>query len=277
MTPVMERPVTFRGTEKLLGILTAPETPSGTGVLFLHGWSGYRNGPHRLFVSFARTLARHGITSLRFDLAGRGDSRGAYTATTLDIMIDDALAAVSFMRSLPTLRTLVMCGICSGANVALGAASLDGGIDGLALLSAPLFVLQRRERGTAGRTRLRVLGRYLRKAFSPRTWKRLLGGEIDTRAVRKAIASGAAPLPEQDCSRDVMDDLRRFTGRILFVYGDRDVAAVDAPDYYRTFVDRHGIAASFETVPGADHNFYASSSQRTVVTLISRWISSPPV
>ena len=139
----MERSVAIEGMRKLFGILSVPDGEPRAGVTLVHGWSGYRNGPHRLFVSLSRALVGDGVSCLRFDLSGRGDSEGRYERTTLDAMIEDARAAIGFLRSLPDIESVTLCGICSGANVALGAASLEGAPEGLVLLSTPLFSPQR--------------------------------------------------------------------------------------------------------------------------------------
>ena len=89
-----ERPVVFHSPARLVGVLSEPEgDPRGAGIVFLHGWTGYRIGPHRIFVEAARRLAAVGYHSLRFDFRGRGDSDGEHGTTTLDQMIDDARAA----------------------------------------------------------------------------------------------------------------------------------------------------------------------------------------
>jgi hypothetical protein len=72
-------------TPKLFGILTESEPASkqvqascsDTVILMLNVAGNYRIGPNRIYVHMARELARAGCRSLRFDLAGLGDSRHA--------------------------------------------------------------------------------------------------------------------------------------------------------------------------------------------------------
>ena len=76
----VETAVTFeREGARRVGVLHLPETRVGeTGVVFLHGWSGCRLGPHRMFVTCARRLCATGVPCLRFDFGGRGDSEGEW-------------------------------------------------------------------------------------------------------------------------------------------------------------------------------------------------------
>ena len=47
-------------------------------VIFCHGYRGSNIGPNRLFVRAARQLAERGISSLRFDQFGSGNSNGDF-------------------------------------------------------------------------------------------------------------------------------------------------------------------------------------------------------
>ena len=89
---------------KLYGILHQPdfmgykEVKKKYAVLFLHGWVGYRAGPHRLFVDLARKLCDDGFICLRFDFAGRGYSEGDREITNLDTAVLDTQCAIDFIR-----------------------------------------------------------------------------------------------------------------------------------------------------------------------------------
>ncbi|MCR4334864.1 MAG: lysophospholipase [Patescibacteria group bacterium] len=47
-------------------------------VIFCHGYRGTSVGPNRFFVTVARQLAKQGISSLRFDQYGSGNSEGDF-------------------------------------------------------------------------------------------------------------------------------------------------------------------------------------------------------
>ena len=53
-------------------------------VVMCHGFRGNKAGPNRLFVRLARELAERGVSSLRFDQYGSGDSPGDFQESSFD-------------------------------------------------------------------------------------------------------------------------------------------------------------------------------------------------
>src|SRR5690554_8214274 len=88
-----ETPVSFvNSEEKLYGILHQPlnaELKNAPLLIFLHGFAGYRIGPHQLFIKTARFLTQRGYSCLRFDFRGRGYSEGARENTNYKSMVSD--------------------------------------------------------------------------------------------------------------------------------------------------------------------------------------------
>ncbi len=75
-------------------------------VVFCHGFHGQKSGDSRRFVIAARTLAELGISSLRFDQYGCGDSEGDFR----DVSFDDWVA---------TTRAIVAQHTADGTRLAL--------------------------------------------------------------------------------------------------------------------------------------------------------------
>jgi pimeloyl-ACP methyl ester carboxylesterase len=271
----LERPVTFQSDERLVGILHEPEEPKGMGVVFIHGWAGYRGGPHRMFVETARRLADAGIHAMRFDLRGRGDSTGQVSATDLDGMIEDARAARRFLAEETGVQRTYWLGICSGGNVALGAASLDKDADGLLLWSTPLFVQQKRASQEVRRRGIFLI-EYARKLFRRETWAKLIRGRVNFGLIARVLLGrrrkGGEERNPQDSLRDIMEDLRGFRGSALFIYGSRDDEAVGAPEFYQQFCREEGIATRFHTIEGANHSYYSAAWQDEVIELTRQWL-----
>ncbi len=84
-------------------------------VVFCHGFNGEKAGPSRFFVRAARMLAERGISSLRFDQYGCGDSAGDST----DRSFDDWIA---------TTRVIAEHYLADGNRVALLGQSMGGAV-----------------------------------------------------------------------------------------------------------------------------------------------------
>jgi pimeloyl-ACP methyl ester carboxylesterase len=274
---IVETAVAFpvRG-ETVRGVLCVPPGPArrAPGVVLIHGWAGCRAGPHRLFVDAARRCARAGLPSLRIDLRGRGESDGEGVDATLDGMIEDACAAADHLKAAAGVGAVAFLGICSGGNVAVGAATLRPDAAALALWSTFTFTdrgPKRRER--AGRT-WQMVRRYARKALDPSTWARLLRGEVNVRMAGRAIAgTKAGDAGAKDSARDIMDAFAAYTGRVLFLYGTRDPEGRTARRVYRDFCEARGLRAAFRAIEGANHNFYGEAWRAEVIETTAAWLA----
>jgi dipeptidyl aminopeptidase/acylaminoacyl peptidase len=94
-------------------------------VLILHGFTGQRMEPHRVFVLLSRLLAQNGIASMRFDFRGSGESEGTFDEMTPSREVEDVVAAYHVLRSRPEvdasrlgLLGLSMGGLVAGLSVA---------------------------------------------------------------------------------------------------------------------------------------------------------------
>ena len=273
----VEKPVAFKSDGlTLCGIHGIPSEARRHGVVLVHGWGGYRIGPGRILVHAARRLNAEGFPTLRFDLRGRGDSEGRADTVCLDEMIADTVAAVAFLLREADIDSVCLLGICSGSNVAVGAATLKPElIRELALWSILPFQpdvksRQHRKRG------FHYLKEYARKACRIETWKRLLRGDVDVKGVKKAIAGNAAPKTGEknmkDSARDIMADFSRFTGRALFVTGSQDPEGMEGRDLFMRFCREKNMDAHFDLVEGATHSYYHKAHEAHVIDATLKWL-----
>ena len=116
------------GRNRMVGVLTSPPGPAGDGVYVLvNSGSDPHIGPGRAWVELARRLAADGVTTLRVDFRGWGESPDGPTSTpggpgrpydqhTEDDTVDliEALHARG--------KRVVLGGLCAGAWIALATA-----------------------------------------------------------------------------------------------------------------------------------------------------------
>jgi uncharacterized protein len=266
--------------EKLFGVWSEPDSPPRLPavVVTLHGWGGYRVGPHRFMVKLSRALASAGVSSLRFDFRGRGDSTGDEKLATLDTMIDDACRASEFARRRAPGCAVTLWGLCSGGNVAIGAATLDRDVRNLILLSTLPFVPDKISAERVARAQAQA-GNYFRKLFRPATWKKLFTGAVNFRAVKKALfgapakAAGESRDPK-DSARDILAAFADYKGAAHFIYGGADREAAPAAEHYRAFASAHGIPADFDSVEGSNHDFYSLAWEDRVICQTIEWVKT---
>lgn len=92
-----------------------------TTVIFSHGFRGEKTGPNRTFVRTARLLAASGISSLRFDQYGSGDSDGDFLESRFGDWIDTIVALAR--QQLDAGQRIALFGQSMGASAAICAAA----------------------------------------------------------------------------------------------------------------------------------------------------------
>ena len=122
---VVER-IVWLGSHNLFGVVSEPPyATSAPTVVFVPDAHTPHTGLSRMWVDQARSLARDGFRSVRFDLSGNGDSpiregSEAYEIFALE-HLDDVLDVVAAISPADP-SNVVMVGICSGAYHCIEAA-----------------------------------------------------------------------------------------------------------------------------------------------------------
>src|SRR5262245_23717581 len=192
---IRELPVLMGRHKSLAGIFTeslrscAVTTPPA--VVLLNAGIVHRVGPNRMHVLLARALAAAGISSLRFDMSGIGDSPSRPEATTpLESAMSDIRDAMEWLAANKRIGKVVLFGLCSGADHSILYASSDRRVVGTILLDpniprtrkyylyrsgAKLTSLVRKSPGEA----LSTLGKFFNRSVSGEPAdNRSLSGEL---------------------------------------------------------------------------------------------------
>jgi exosortase A-associated hydrolase 2 len=289
-----ERAVTFQNKdgEKLIGVFHEPETGNRQPpILMLHGWTGYRTGPHQMLTRAARRLAAQGFPVLRFDFSGRGDSDGNAELATLATMTEDARAALRWLEQVQRSTRAIALGLCSGCEVALATAALENEkIEKLVLWSAPVFAAQKTEERVA-RKRKSHLKDYARKLLRPATWAKVISGKVDVRGVQKVLDQGGGQENKNVESGDpgflprgwrsgVLQKFRQTTAPVFLVYGTSDPTTDEAlkwhGDLLATRADTAASSPEVHLVPGANHSYYGLDWEAEVFDATQKWLLTPP-
>jgi hypothetical protein len=281
---VNERPVCFGPAGALSGILTEPAGGGAgrPGVLLLNAGLLHHVGPNRLYVTLARRLAALGLPVLRFDYSGLGESEPRRDALTLEqSMLEEGLAAMSFLEAEGVAETFVPMGLCAGAEQSQRLAYADARVVGAVLID-----------GYAYRTPGYYARELARHVLSPRSWHHLAGSPralLGLLAARKALV-GMSPAPG-DRNPGGVDFVREFPPRevcreqletilargaelfLVFTGGGMAEFYNHRGQFGATFPTLRGHARiRLDFMPLADHTFTLRSEQDAVVTSIEAWV-----
>lgn len=270
------------GENRLVGITTIPERAADVGVLILVGGPQYRVGSHRQFTQLARSLAEAGITALRFDYTGMGDSEGG--RREFDQTESDISAAIQTLCSTGVSR-VVLWGLCDGASSAMMFAYRHPSVAGMILLNPWVH--------TGEYSPQVKLAHFYRPSFARREqWHRLLSGKINVTPALKELArdtmgliggsalraaSNAATLSFVDA---MLEGLEQFRSNILIVLSESDLTARE----FSTMVSRDprwkaALAKSTvvsKTILSADHTFSRKPWKEEVSRLSIEWVKQLP-
>lgn len=128
----------------LRGVIDRPEGDAPCpAVVMLHGFTGdMGDRPGTLFQEIAERLTAAGVAAIRFDFNGHGGSDGDFTRMDVLNEIEDAIAVLSYVRSLGWVSEIRLLGHSQGGVVAGMMAGLYHDVVGRLALMAPAATLK---------------------------------------------------------------------------------------------------------------------------------------
>jgi len=265
------------GAERLVGVLARPSVCGDTGVVIVVGGPQYRAGSHRQFVLLARALAAAGVPALRFDVRGMGDATGpmqSFESSTLDV--ECAIGAM--VSSCPTVRRVVLWGLCDAASVILlhARSHRDPRVAGIVLVNPWI-------RSDASYAKTQLVHYYAKRLLQREFWKKVLRLEVDLAngaasvARHVANAGGAGGRADRGQFQDRMaGGLRAFGVPVLLLLSGQDLTAREFLDYaamdpaWRGILDAPCITRSDFT--DADHTFSTAAARSQAEARTVQWL-----
>ena len=300
--PVRETPVRFGPDDMLFGVLAAPRVGGSAPVaaLLMHEGSTHHIGNGRAYVALARRLAAAGITSLRFDLSGMGDSPAGDNPRHPHYdpeRIAEAQRAIDWLQQ-RGFASVVSFGLCSGAYAALDVARRDDRVTGFLVTNLQKMIWHYGDDiRVLVRDNRRSLKGYLRAMRNRGEWKRAFSGEVDIAAIVRVLAvrgvnqvrntiAGMLPPPAGSERMQVREQMAALAQRRVhgtFLFSDEDPGLADM----RVHFGRGGAGMAdypgcrMVLLPSADHHFNGSSARLRYFDLanetMARAIADAPV
>jgi dienelactone hydrolase len=269
----VERNVRFVSKKtELDGILTLPRggqpIPYRT-VLLVHAAGPLDRdetiGPNQPFLELAHALAVNGIASLRYDkrTLAAPETIDPATMTVQEEVIDDALAALDFLRSQTEVNAerIVIVGHDLGGSLAASIARANRRVAGLVILAGSLRPLDEITRDRF--IRLRDLARE-EGTLSPddeATYARVLAQVDSVQAgilPDRSTVTGMTGLYLRDYrNRDRVADFLAFRGPVLILQGGKDhLSGPTDLDLWRASAEQAGKKnVTIREFPGLSHYF----------------------
>lgn len=274
MSEYKETPVQFGPDGSLIGIITTPAEGllAPVACLMLNMGANHRIGPRRINVKLARQMAAHGISSIRLDLAGLGDSGPASGSEHfLTQAVLDLQAAMNLIQTMLGVRRFIVIGLCSGATNGLSLAVADFRVVGLLMFDGYAFPGRRAR-----------LERTIRRALAVPTNPAVIGKTARwlQRKFSATAAAAAAPHifepdpPEVTAAvfrRSMTQIAERNVAVLLFYTGTMHV--VDrGRDQLGAFA-REGFTQQFEYrfIGDIDHSLTSMASQQIFIEVVCDW------
>ena len=201
--------------------LDAGEGESEVGLLLVTGGSQTRTGSHRMYERLAKSLAERGISCLRFDRRGVGDSNGedpGFRGSAPDLA-----AATGLLRTQrPALKRVYGFGLCDGAT-ALALFAADAGLDGMILVNPWLVEAESGDPPPAALRR-----HYRDRLLSLEGWKKMLSGRVDYRKLWRGLLKSRSRAPSTLAEQVATALARRLPAIWIFATGDATAIAAEA-------------------------------------------------
>lgn len=271
----------FGDADQLVGILSQPEQARANvpAVVILNAGVLHRVGPHRLHVVLARRLAAAGVTCLRLDLGGIGDSINSSDATTFrESAVNDTRLALTGLATKVGAERFVIFGVCAGADNAIATALVDERIAGIAIVDPHTYASKR--------GRLRALYTKL-SARSPKESVRWIAKVAERRAratlERLRALRDRAEAPEDEEEGRTAPPVAQFRAelgslvtrgtKILAVYSGIHGANYNHPNQlFELFPELRGkLETAFFS--NANHTFTELDEQAELIALVSDWMA----
>lgn len=276
---MIERAVTFGENSSLVGILAEPTPekrwPNAPMAVFLNSGIIHRVGASRLYVQIARQLADHGVTSLRFDYSGIGDSGSRKDSLTFkESATVETREAMTWLEKTKGGNAFALIGLCSGADMAYFVTLEDPRVTALVQLDPFAY-----------RTPKWYLRHYAPRVLNPAVW--IHSVRVRVREFRDRLestsdgdeASSVYIPPEYrrvfPPRTEVESGLARLADRGVrfFVSITGNEAAINYPEQYEEsfpgvdFADRLHV----DYIPNADHTFTNVAHQEFMAARILGW------
>lgn len=267
---IKEQVFTYGDHQHGIGVLSEPDDCTESPiVILLNAGLSHRAEPYRLNVVLARELARIGYLALRVDLSGKGDSPARQGLSNRESVGLDWSYIKQSLHKLYGPRTLLIFGLCSGADNGIKICAHDSAVGGLILLDP----VSRQDAGFAKRE-------LVRKLTNPSKWANI--HKIIARRLTSGSSSGKSLLdtpmdlrdePNAEDTDHCFEGLVRRNGKVLAVFTSQALYHYNRQGQFSSAMGIDGTEQIIEEVfwPNAKHIFPIDAHRKRLIETVTTW------
>jgi putative redox protein len=216
-------------------------------ALFAHCFTCSKN--YRAVVNISRALARSGLSVLRFDFTGLGESEGEFSETTFSSNIEDLVAAAEFLAR-GWERPSILIGHSLGGAAVIRAAGRLPSVEAVVTINSPADPEQVKRHLSSSLAQIEESGHAeVTLAGRPFTIKREFLEDVSRQNMTRALEELEAA---------------------LLVFHSPDDEVVDFENAERIFATARSTK-TFITLQGADHLLTRPADSEYVGSVVAAW------
>ena len=270
-----ESAISFGKTATLLGVLAEPADRASAGarpaVILLNSGILHRVGACRTYVRIARQMARSGMTALRFDFSGIGDSPSRRDSLPFEeSSVLEVREAMDYLQKRRGFQNFILIGLCSGADVGFETAVVDPRVVGLAQIDAYAY-----------QTFRHYLVHYGPRVLAVKPWvnfvRRMFGRNASVEQAEINPEEAQTPeyvrvFPPKTVVQEKLKNLAARRTQQFYIY----TGGQEEYNYKDQFADSHravdfGNTLRVSFIPTADHIITRLDNQTEVIDSIDSW------
>jgi len=277
-----EIPLQYGDNGRLFGIMTTPDSGPGDAedpvvFVFLSAGLLHRAGPHRLHVRLARALAQTGISSLRVDLSGIGESLPGSEVDYQQSVASDFEDILSVLEAQLGRVSIVLVGLCSGADNAIRLAPLSERVVGLVLLD-PVCEKSESFDKHALKFRLSALSGKLLDFSRYLPWlKRRINGLLRPNAPGEDEVDNLSlrDIPTAQQLRSALESVRDRDGKVISIFTEYSLRYYNHLGQLENVmaIEKYDQCCTELFWPHVEHNYPLESHRRQLIDTLSTWAS----
>jgi uncharacterized protein len=254
-----ETAVTLEGG--IAGTLNMPDgVANAPAVLLLHGFGSSKDEVGGMYARVAKALAEKGVGSLRIDFRGFGKSDGDTGATTVDLQVEDAKTALTFLGK--------TAGVDKARVGALGF-SLGGGIAMILAGDVPSDVKALATWSSVGDFHKDFIGVLSQANFDKAAKDGVVGIDLGWRTIvlKKSFFDSLD-------THDLNASIGKYPGAYLAIAGSKDFSAAYPEGFSKAAM---GTTKEVVIVPEGDHIYGVLGPDQTmadgVISKTAEWFA----